>query len=154
LRQAELGAQCPLATGHLARVGLVVITGEVEHTVKDEHLDFDGKRMALPGGLAECSGHADSKIAGEFFRALKLNLGFGWERKDIGWFINAPKLAVEAAYGSVSGKQHADLTSESNRRLRSGEKLGQSSPGRHPLLRHHRTGRDLFCGRGMQPGTA
>ena len=40
LRQVEFGAEQAFAAGHLAFVGFVVVTGEMEQTVKNENFDF------------------------------------------------------------------------------------------------------------------
>jgi hypothetical protein len=47
----------------------VVVAGEMEQAVEDEHFDFDGERMILFDGLTERCWDGDSQVAGDFFRA-------------------------------------------------------------------------------------
>lgn len=69
LRKAELCTQLTLAARHPALIGFVVVAGQVQQPVQDEHLDLRRERVALHGGLARCPGHTDGQIAGHSFRA-------------------------------------------------------------------------------------
>jgi hypothetical protein len=43
LRQVEFGAEEAFAAGHLASVGFVVVTGEMEQAMENENFDFGGE---------------------------------------------------------------------------------------------------------------
>jgi hypothetical protein len=60
LRQGKPGAKLAFAAGHLALIGLMIVSGQMEQAVENEHLDLRGERMALLDGLTERGGHADS----------------------------------------------------------------------------------------------
>jgi hypothetical protein len=67
LGQVKAGPEGALAAEHLAGVGFVVVAGEMEEAVQDEHLDFDGQGVALASRLAERGGRADGEVAGDAF---------------------------------------------------------------------------------------
>ena len=64
-RKTELSPQTRFFPRHLSRIGLMIVAGQVQQSVKDEDLDFSCQRMPLLRGLATRSWHADGKVAGE-----------------------------------------------------------------------------------------
>jgi hypothetical protein len=125
LRQAEAGAEPALAAGHLAGVGFVVVTGEMEQAVKDEDFDFGRERMTLLAGLAQRGGDADGQVTGDLFSAD----AFGGKGEHVGGFVLVAELAIEFANRRVGGEQHCDLAFEANGGLRFGEKTCQGAGG-------------------------
>jgi hypothetical protein len=73
LRQPEPRAQTPFAPLHLARIGLMVVAGQVQQAVQNEHLQFACEGVTLLGGLAARRLHADRQIA--LFLVFLLVLG-------------------------------------------------------------------------------
>jgi hypothetical protein len=121
LRQPQLCAQKPLAARHFAVVGLVIVTGQMQQPMQNQHLDLDSQRMLLLLGLAQRGGHAHGQIAGNLFRANALS----WKRKHIGGLVLAAKLAIQAAYRSIGGQLHIDLATQAHSRLRQQKKAAQ-----------------------------
>ena len=116
-----------LAARHLSRVGLVVVSGQMEQAVEDEDFDFYGERMALFRGLALGGGDTDGEIAGNFLGAGCTCVGR--EREHVRGLVFAAKAAVETADCGVGGEQDGDLSAEPDGRLRLREKAAQGAGG-------------------------
>jgi len=125
LREAQLCAEESFAAGHLAGVGFVIVTGEVEQAVEDEDLNFCRERMTLVNGLLERSGDGDGQVAGDFFSANAI----GGKGEHVGHLVLIAELAVELADGHVGGEQDGDFAFETDCGLRFGEKAAQSAGG-------------------------
>jgi len=119
LRELETGAQQTLAAGHFAVIYLVIIAGEVQETVEDEHLDLSGKRMALLGGLTERRGYADSQVTGDLFRSWAGICALGGKRQNVCGFVLAAEPGVELANGRIcaAARKRARVRAEGKRRF-------------------------------------
>jgi hypothetical protein len=115
-RQSQPPAQDPLAPGHLSIVSLVIVAGQVEQPMQNQHLDLCRQGMSLFARLAHRGRHADSKVPGNSF--VVLDQRFGRERKDICRLVLVSKLAVQAADGAVSRQQDSDLPAQIHGLLR------------------------------------
>ncbi len=112
MRQVEFCSQQAFAAGHLAVVGLVVVTGKVQKTVQDEDFDLCRERVALLNSLTERRRNADGQVASNFF--LVLDELLSREREDVRSLVFAAKLAIEAANSGVSSEQYGDLALEAD----------------------------------------
>ena len=113
--EAKLGAQGLLAGCHLAGVGLVVFTGEVQKAVEDKDAEFIARgsgRVRRPGGAAVSSEMARSPawMGASSGGVEKL-------RMSVGLFLTA-EVFVEALDFCVGGKEHLDLRREERMRVR------------------------------------
>jgi hypothetical protein len=102
----EFGAELLLEFAHLAMVGFVIVTGQVQHAVKDQNLHFGEQVVANPGGLGASRLEGDGDVAA---------FGCGEKRgkgKYVGGLILAAELQVEALNFSVAGEQDVDLAGE------------------------------------------
>ena len=152
LGEAKAGSQETLAAGHQAGVGFVVVAGEVEQAVENQHLDLGGEGMALFEGLTERGGDRDGQVAGDFFGANAI----GGEGKHVGGLVFTAELAVEAADGEVGGELHGDFALEADGGLGQGQKTGQGAGGgqaeilfRDCRMRGRQLLRRSFLGRGV-----
>jgi hypothetical protein len=69
LRQFQFLLQLRFQGSHLAFVGFVVVSGEVDHTVKDEDFEFCGERMSEGLRLFASDLRGDGNVTGKpFFR--------------------------------------------------------------------------------------
>ena len=112
--EAELGAKVGFAGGHLALVGLVVETGEMEEAVKQEDAELVGEGVAVFGGLAGGGVEGDGEIARVLMGCWQAGDGVGWEAEDVGGFVFVAEGAVEALELSVGGEEDGDGALEGN----------------------------------------
>jgi hypothetical protein len=129
LGQAEAGAQQELAAGHLAFVNFMVVAGQVEKAVKNQHSKLCGQRVAAGGGLLAGGGDADGQVARRALRSFQPRKLDRREREHIGGLVLAAELAVEAADILVGGEQDGDLAAEANSGLRQGKKAAEGAGG-------------------------
>jgi hypothetical protein len=59
----EFGAQLLLQAEHLAAIALVVVAGQVQHAVEDQHLDLGEQVVAEAGGLGPCRRDGDGDVS-------------------------------------------------------------------------------------------
>ncbi len=112
----EFGAELLLELAHLAAIGFVIVTGEVQHAVKDQHLYLGEQVVADSGGLGPRRLQGDGDVAAR---------GLAWGRsgksgkgKHVGGLVLAPELQVEALNFGVAGEQDVDLAGEPGGALR------------------------------------
>jgi hypothetical protein len=129
LRQAKLCAQVALAAAHLASIGFVVVTGQVQQAMENQDLKLDGQGVAQLRGLAAGSGNANGEVAGDPLRGFCVLEGCGGEREHVGRLVFAAKTAIEPADLPVGGEQHCHLAAKPDCGLGFGEKAGEGARG-------------------------
>ncbi len=107
----EFVAELLLEFAHLAVIGFVIVTGEVQHSVKDQNFHFGEQVVANTAGLCSSRLEGDGDVAA-FGGGEKRGKG-----KHVGGLILAAELQVEALDLSVAGEQDVDLTGESGSAL-------------------------------------
>jgi hypothetical protein len=125
LRQAEPRAQTAFPPLHLAGIGFVIVSGQVQQAVQDEDFQFGRQGVSLLDGLAKRRLHADGHVA--FF--LVLDEIRGRERKNVGRLVFAAEALVQVAHSRVAGEQHGYLPAQAHGCLRLAQKLRQGSRG-------------------------
>lgn len=111
----EIGAKLLLEFAHLAAVGFVIVTGEVQHAVKDEDLYLREQVVANAGGLGTSRLEGDGDVAARgrvFGRKGSSGAGKIGEGKHVGRLVLAAELQVKALNLRVAGEQDVDLTGE------------------------------------------
>jgi hypothetical protein len=142
--EIESGAEEALAAGHLAGVGLMVVSGEVEQAVEDEDLDFGGEGVPLSCGLLAGGVDGDGQVAGRLFAAPDAWNWLGGEREDVGGFVLVAEVAVEGLDVLVGGEKDADCAFESDGGLRLAEVCAERADRGQALVAAGCVG----CGRG------
>ena len=102
--ETEFAAEFRFAGGHLAVVGFVVFSGEMQEAVEEEDANFIAQGMTVDFSLNRCGFERDGKVA-------SMPCGeFGWRRKaeDIGGFVLATEAFVEPAKSRVTGEEDID----------------------------------------------
>ncbi len=88
-RQPQLRAQIPLAPPHLARIGFMVVSGQVQQPVKHQHLATQSPASAPARRLPNRRLHADRHIACDRSLCLGPTCSEGNESTSVGLFFAA-----------------------------------------------------------------
>ena len=98
--------------GHFAVIGLVIITGEVQHSVQNQHFQFIGEGVAKPLRVLSCNLRRDGNIADQLVRtAISAIRGRG-KRQYVGRPALFPEAAVQVTHGDVVSDQDIDLAAK------------------------------------------
>jgi prepilin-type processing-associated H-X9-DG protein len=105
--KAEFAAQFGFADGHVAVIGLVVETGEVQKAVKEQDADLVAEAVTVGRRLTGGGFEGDGEIASDL-----LNVICGGKAQDVGGFIFAAEGFVEAAKGGIVGQKNVYFAGE------------------------------------------
>ena len=106
--ESELFPQTMLEHRHLAMIGFVVVTGEVEHAMKNEDLQFLREVVMEAAGVGGGDGGADDDVAGEVAR----DLGQGGKAEDVGGGVFAAELAVQGLHAAARDDEDVDVAAD------------------------------------------
>lgn len=134
VRQPQFCAKALFMACHRAVVGLVIVSGQMQQTVKHQHLDLSREGVALPRSLPARSWDADGKIAGDPLRGLCVLERLCGKRKNIRRLVLAAKLAIQPSDLVVGGKQDRDLAAQLHGGLRLTQKAGERARGRNSVV--------------------
>lgn len=110
----EFGAELLFESTHLSAIGFMIVTGQVQHAMQDENLDFREQVVADPSRLGASPLHGDGDIAARRRLSGRRFSGAAKSREGehVGRRILAAELQVEALNLSVAGEQNINLTGE------------------------------------------
>ena len=141
VRQAETGAQRALAASHPAGIGFVIVTGQVQQAVEDQHFQLGSKGVAACGALPASGFDADGHVARRLLRGPEAWDWLGGKRENVGGLVLVQKAAVKLPDAPVRCEQNRDLAAETDSGLGFSLEAGEGAHGGE--LRNRSSG---FCG--------
>ena len=103
----------------------MIVAGQVQQPVKNQHLDLGGQRVPLFLALPLRRLHTDGHVACNVLCTPDEMLGA--ERQHIRRLVFAAKACVQVAHRRVAGQEHRHLTAQPDRGLCPRQKLRQGS---------------------------
>ena len=110
----------------------MIVAGEVQYSVENEHFDFRRKRVPLLNRLTARGGNAYGEIAADF--TCSRRGGIRREREDIGGLVFASEAAIEFALFRIGGEQDRYLAAEFRGATGLGKKAGECGGRRHAQI--------------------
>ena len=102
VRQSELASQKPFAAGHLTVILFVIHAGEVQHAVKDQHLEFRQRAVTEFLAVRPRDIRRDRDISGDSLRLRR-------KRDHVRRLILLPEGFVQFLYLAISGDHDRNL---------------------------------------------
>ena len=93
-----------MLAAHLPLIVLMIVAGEMQHSVQHQHFHLDCEAVPLGRGLDGCGLKRDGQIASTLHQ--------GGKRQHIGGLVEAPELKVHCTYSFISSQKDGELAGQ------------------------------------------